>query len=149
MPNVELVKALKNDYPVFRDIRMEGMRPHVESVGLNWDQQHEETYHREMFDRGIENGTLYRVVGPNGLVIGFLSLTSVRYLAIWLHRDHRNKGFGTAAMERVLSWSTVTTMLDVFKTNPAQRLYERLGFKKFAENEHFNYMWKRLSRKMD
>lgn len=137
---MKLVKADKSDYEHFCAIRKEGMKPHVEREGLPWDEEYEEIYHRLLFDRGIKRGSLHRVV-VDDKIVGYMGISPLVEIGIWLDKDHRDRCIGTEAIESVLEANKDNrVILDVFKSNPALRLYERLGFKQYAENEHFLYL---------
>jgi ribosomal protein S18 acetylase RimI-like enzyme len=54
---------------------------------------------------------------------------------ISIHPDHQDSGLGTAALTSLLERADeqdVPVQLEVFDTNPARRLYERLGFVEVA-----------------
>ena len=53
-------------------------------------------------------------------------------------KDYQNKGIGRKILEEQLKENHkkgIRTILQVFKDNPAKRLYEELGFKVYGETE--------------
>lgn len=62
--------------------------------------------------------------------------------AIVVGAQHRGKGIGTKLLEYVMREAKETfgiklLHLEVYEGNPAERLYERLGFKKYGEHKKF------------
>lgn len=107
------------------------MRPYVESV-YGWD----ESIVRYFFDK---NWRKRRVVMVDGEDAGWLELNLEDrwlYLAeIGLVSKFRNKGIGTQIIQDVLDYADASDLdveLHVLVMNPAQRLYERMGFKPAA-----------------
>ena len=61
---------------------------------------------------------------------------------IVVDKDHRGKGVGTAIFEKMKKeakekFGIEILHLEVYLGNPAQRLYERLGFKEYGRQEKF------------
>lgn len=53
-------------------------------------------------------------------------------------KEYQNKGLGRKILEEQLKENQkkgIRTILQVFKDNPAKRLYEKLGFKIYGETE--------------
>ena len=77
----------------------------------------------------------------------FSSVSMERMLLLndlYIHPDHRGKGIGTLLINRVKELCTTTGQkgiaLQTGTTNPAQKLYERLGFTKDPD---LHYFWAR------
>lgn len=137
---MNITKAEKDDFKHFCDLRKEGMKPHVEREGLIWDEDYENDYHRLMFDQGIKYGTLHRII-VDDKVVGYMGIAPVVSIGIWINKNYTGKGIGTEAINKVLKENRDKKfVLDVFKSSPAKKLYERLGFKYVSENEHFAYL---------
>lgn len=109
----------------------EVMRQYVEPV-YGWV----ESNVRYFFDK---NWRKRRVITVNGENAGWLELSLEGrwlYLAeIGLLPAFRNKGLGTQIIQDVLDYADASELdveLHVLVTNPAQRLYERMGFKPAA-----------------
>lgn len=106
----------------------EALRPSVEPV-FGWD----EAISRYFFDKTWRNRRVVLVGGQNA---GWLELRLEEkwlYLAeIGLLPAFRNQGLGTQIIQDVFAYADARGLdveLQVLVTNPARRLYERLGFK--------------------
>ena len=80
--------------------------------------------------------------------MGLLNLQPFKKLAhqclisLIVDEQHRNKGVGTALVEELTQlaksrFSIEILHLEVYESNPAIRLYRRLGFKEFGCQKHF------------
>lgn len=63
-------------------------------------------------------------------------------ITIVVDENFRNKGVGTKLLEALIELSREKfhlemIHLEVYESNPAIRLYERMGFKKFGEHKNF------------
>ncbi|PIB35127.1 GNAT family N-acetyltransferase [Reichenbachiella sp. 5M10] len=65
------------------------------------------------------------VVNKTGME-GYIPENILVYLAT--HIDHRGKGLGKALMQNIIDTTTGDIALHVGAGNPAQRLYEKMGF---------------------
>ncbi len=67
----------------------------------------------------------------------------IRLMDIAVAASHRNRGIGTAYLNRLIEEATEACLpltIHVEQLNPALRLYERLGFKKVGENSVYYLM---------
>jgi len=111
----------------------DALRPYVDPI-FGWD----EKVSRHFFDLNWRNRRVVLVDGENA---GWLELRrdgeKWLYLAeIGLLPEFRNQGLGTRIIEDVFAYADANGLvveLQVLKTNPAKRLYERLGF----ETSHY------------
>lgn len=111
-------------WPATRDT----FRPYVEPL-FGWDEE----IARYFFDK---NWRKRRVVVVDGCDVGWLELASEKR---WLYVNeigflpaYRNQGLGTQILSDVNAYADANDMdveLMVLMTNPAQRLYERMGFR--------------------
>lgn len=88
-----------------------------------------------------------RIVTRNGVDIGWLQTaaeTDALFLKqLFVDAPLRNRGIGTVVMHRLMDEAAHAgraVTLGVVKTNPALRLYERLGFTTTHEDERKFYM---------
>lgn len=117
------------------DAGCEVMRPYIEPV-YGWVEEHV----RYFFDKNWRKRRVVMVDGDNA---GWLELNLEDrwlYLAeIGLLPAFRNQGLGTQIIQDVLDYADANDLdveLHVLVTNPAQRLYERMGFKPAAMKMH-------------
>ena len=133
--------ALKSDIELMMRIGHEGLRPYVEQL-WGWDQAEQERRFREGFDL-----TTINIVSMDGRDVGYLKVEShddhVFLAGIYLDREHRRCGIGTQIVTDLLMRCgrlRKPLRLRVLRTNPAQRLYKRLGFRLVKETETHIYM---------
>ncbi len=114
----------------------EGLKPHIEAF-KTWDQEAEEAGFRAHF---VPAQVQIIQVGERD--VGYLKIEEwpdCAYLdGIYLDRDHRSQGLGARVLSELIAAyraAGVPVRLRVYKSNPAQRLYERLGFCVIEETE--------------
>lgn len=125
-----LRQATDADAEPLSDLYESCMRPYAE-VFYPWDQ------HRFRDDF---NPSEIEVLLCRDEIIGFLR-TKISdeyvYLAeVQLREDHRNQGLGSELVKLTLDRASALDLpvrLRVLRNNPAQHLYERLGFKQVGE----------------
>lgn len=121
----------------------------LEEMGLTgWDDVRQEAFLRMQFMMQQRSyaarypKAIYQLVYWQGERVGHLLVNRERgrigLVDIALLPPFRNKGIGTALIARLQEEAyalDVPVVLQVMRFNKAARLYERLGFKKTAENE--------------
>ncbi len=121
---------------IFRCIQV-ALGPHIVATYGAWD----ETWQREHFARTTDPRE-HEILEASGTPVGCL-LVEERPGHVELHRililaEFQNQGIGTRVVQEVLARARSTgrpTRLQVFRVNPARRLYERLGFRVVGESE--------------
>ena len=114
----------------------EGIRPHIEAIKV-WDPAAEETGFLEHFDP-----TWIEIIQIDGKDVGYIKIetrSDCEYLdGIYLASHCQGQGIGGAVLRQKLAALTGgrVTRLRVYKTNPAQALYARLGFVSIEETAH-------------
>ena len=90
------------------------------------------------------------IVICDGIPCGLLKVSKSpeiwEVVQIQLDRKVQGKGVGRALLEEIIAGAElagVEIKLSVLKSNPAKRLYERLGFETIGEDAH-EYLMKRL-----
>jgi ribosomal protein S18 acetylase RimI-like enzyme len=124
-----------------------------EFASLGWSAAQLEVFLRMQFNaqqRWYETAYAqaeHRIVLLNGEPIGRLlvkhSPDSIILVDIALLAEHRKLGIGARLLRELIEQSEsggVPIRLQVLKTNPAQHLYERLGFVKTGEDELYLQM---------
>lgn len=105
-----------------------------------WNEARQRRLFSESFN--VDDG---QIVVAGGKDAGFLRVsekeTEIVLISIRLLPQFQNQGIGTKLIKDVLneaSRKNKPVCLQVLKTNPAKRLYEKLGFRVFGETEtHF------------
>ncbi|HEV2961748.1 MAG TPA: N-acetyltransferase [Candidatus Angelobacter sp.] len=124
-----------------------------EFAGLGWPPAQLDVFLRMQFNhqqRWYETAypdAEHRIILRDGEPIGriLVNHTSEFHLLvdIALLPEHQNRGIGGKYLHELIQQSEKTGLpvrLQVLKTNPAQRLYERLGFVKTGEDELYLQM---------
>lgn len=118
------------DVDLIREIRFSGLRPYVEEI-WGWDPEEQE-------QRFLANFSLERnqIIRHDGKDVGVLEMEERdRFLCltiVCIAEPSRSKGLGEAVVRGVLELGEELekpVRLRVLRNNPAQRFYERLGFK--------------------
>ena len=124
------------DLDLIREIRFSGLRPYVEEI---WGWNPEEQEQRFLANFSLEQNQIIRHDGRDVGVLEMEERERVLCLAIVCIADpFRSKGLGEAVVRGVLELGEKLkkpVRLRVLRPNPAQRLYERLGFKTVEESE--------------
>lgn len=118
---------------------------HIEQI-WGWDEE----WQKANFARELESSTT-SVVSINGLIVGYVQFCNdgkgIYVQNIALITNYQRKGIGTRLIEQLQAKAAangVPLELGVFRTNaPAQRFYERLGFKKTCDTDtHIQMSWR-------
>jgi GNAT superfamily N-acetyltransferase len=132
--------ALSGDFDYCRRVYFGEMKWIIEELHLDRDAQ--ETSFQQQWDPAQ-----VRIIALDGADIGWLQ-TSTQEDALFVaqmfvERPFQRKGIGTEVMKRLIDeaarfhWGV---RLAVVKSNPARRLYERLGFQVTHEDSRKFYM---------
>ncbi|HEV3040873.1 MAG TPA: GNAT family N-acetyltransferase [Candidatus Angelobacter sp.] len=127
-----------------------------EFAGLGWPPAQLEAFLRMQFNnqqRWYQTAypeAEHRIILSDGQPIGRILVNhtseSVLLVDIALLPEHQNRGIGAKYLRELIEQSEkagVPVRLQVLKTNPAQHLYERLGFVKTGEDELYLQMERR------
>lgn len=134
----KLRPASDNDLEFCMSIGHEGIRPYVEEL-FGWDQDKNE---RDF----ISDWDIKRTwkIEHNGKMVGYLkkieSPEEIVIDGIYISKGWRNKELGESVLKSILSKSTKTVSLKVYKNNPAFKLYKQLKFVVVKECELRYYM---------
>ena len=113
----------------------------AELSALDWDEAQKDAFVRMQFEAQSRHYSEHypeassHVVLVDGAPAGRLSVArwpeEIRIVDIALFPEHRNAGVGTVLLQRLLAEGgarAVRVSLHIERSNPAQRLYRRLGF---------------------
>ena len=133
-----LREATRDDEALLYALHRDGLREYVE-LTWGWEEEWQRAHFAGQY-RAAANAVIVRP-GTPPRAIGRLSLTrhwrSVYLRDIELLASERNRGIGGAIIGAILSLGRSTgrrVELQVLKCNPAQRLYERMGFRVIGDD---------------
>ena len=130
-------QATQDDYQFLYELKVASMRDYVDQV-YGWD----DAFQEEFFEKDFRADDL-TIIQVDGRDLGMYELSKDKeglfIKRIEIHPESQNKGIGSQVIQHILSENESTSAwLMVFKINPAQKLYERLGFVKADETDtHF------------
>jgi ribosomal protein S18 acetylase RimI-like enzyme len=144
VPPFDLRPARERDYPYTERLYAQTMKPLLSRLDA-WD----EADVLARF-RGDYRANEVRIITVGGRDVGFIHVdenhAAIRLVQIHIEAPYRSRGIGTMLIKDLLHDARAKTKrvsLSVVKHNPAQTLYERLGFKVIGEDETKLHMrWK-------
>jgi|SRR5579864_126655 len=127
-----------------------------EIAALGWNLAQQEAFLRMQFNAqqswydtayaGAEHGIVIVDAKPVGRLLVQHGAEATILVDISLIPEYRGRGLGTILMGNLLNDcrnSGLPVRLQVLKTNPAQRLYERVGFRRTSEDQlYFQMEWR-------
>jgi predicted GNAT family N-acyltransferase len=136
LPAIALRPATYGDLDFIFGLQKTTMHDYVDQL-WGWDDEEQQAYLRERFDPARE-----RMILLDGNEIGVIA-TEERETEIFLSKlyilpQYQRQGIGSQLIRRLLdtAWALdLPVTLRVMKTNPARRLYERLGFVETGETD--------------
>lgn len=128
--------AREADFEPLLAIRIDVMREHLERV-FRYDPSRARRFFREHFDRP---GLRLILIGDTlaGCVAFRTGDDAITIDSFYLDRRLQNRGLGAAILKVLLAEADALAMpvrLDVLQGSPADRFYERHGFRKIKEDE--------------
>ncbi|NML70374.1 GNAT family N-acetyltransferase [Chryseobacterium sp. RP-3-3] len=133
-------KASENDIDYLLDLRTKTMNPHYTDSHLPTDR--ETTLQRILYQFDKANIILLNNE-PAGLLKINKADDKTEILQLQIDPTQQGKGLGKTILKDILEEASKegkTVELSVLKTNKAQHLYTRLGFKTVGEDEHSYFM---------
>src|SRR3954452_21429239 len=131
--NLSFRQATDDDRDYLFRLKDASVRPYVEQTYGPWD----EARQRRLFEEHIRPWAT-RIVLVDGREAGMMEILPedagsprVHLANIWLAPEYHGRGIGTRLVTDLVREAHargVSVTLNVFKVNPARRLYERLGF---------------------
>lgn len=129
-------KAGPQDVPFLLQLRARALLPHEVAAGIVRSRA-------QQLDRVLAHFESAEILEHEHRPIGVVKIirepSQWKLLQLQLLPEHQRNGIGTQIVQSVLSEAKlahVPVVLTVLKSNPAQRLYERHGFKVIGEREH-------------
>ena len=136
MQALTLRAATEHDIPFLLALRRRTMSAHLAASGIDVSEADHLQRLRAAFDCAS-------IVLHAGEPVGLLKVVRQEHewelVQIQLAPSVQGRGFGTLLLQSLVAQARcahASLKLSVLKTNPAKRLYERLGFITFSENAH-------------
>jgi len=139
--NIHFRPITENDYNFGYQIKKETLKKYVEETWGCWNEENEKSdYHQEFTVKDS-----YVIIYEN-IAVGRLeciySEYSINLHKIYILSEHQNKKIGTKIINQIINEGkekNIPVILRVLKCNiKAEKLYEKLGFKRYDETEnHF------------
>ena len=134
--------ATVEDIPFLLALRRETMDAHLAASGMDTS----DASHRA---RLLHHFEYAQILLRGATPVGLLKLRRLpgewEIVQLQLASELRGQGTGSALLQQILAEATrsrVAVKLSVLKSNPARRLYERLGFQHMGEDEHeYHLRW--------
>jgi len=134
-PSTVRRKAEQQDVPFLLQLRTRALVPHEAAAGIARSSA-------QQLDRVLAHFESAEVLEldrhPIGVVKVIREPSQWKLLQLQLLPEHQRNGIGTQVVQSVLhqaKLAQVPVVLTVLKSNPAKRLYERLGFRVVGERE--------------
>lgn len=127
------------DFDFLFDLKKENFKWYVDKI---WGWKDEEQKERLRQDLN-EHLSHKRIILINNNLAGVYAVHTTENGDLFINeisilRKYQNRGIGRKILEEQLKENQkngIRTILQVFKDNPAKKLYERLGFKVYGETE--------------
>ena len=142
--DISLRKALESDINFLIDLRDITMRTHLEKVGMPVTRD-------EYIKRISYEFDAAQIVELDGLPVGLFKVVYYQDISQWyiiqiqIHPGYQNLNIGSNLIRSITDKALnmdASVGLSVIKTNPALKLYLRLGFEQVSESEHeFNLVF--------
>jgi ribosomal protein S18 acetylase RimI-like enzyme len=132
--------ATEADIPFLLELRRQTMSEHLRASGI----EPSESERRARVLVSFDCAEIILLAGaPVGLLKVVRGADNWDLVQIQIVPEKQGRGFGTGILERLLAdavQAQVSVSLSVLRSNPARRLYERLGFRIVSENDHAYHM---------
>lgn len=135
-PSTVRRKAEERDVPFLLQLRARALVPHEMAAGITRSSA-------QQLDRVLAHFESAEVLelerAPIGMVKVIREPSQWKLLQLQLLPEHQGNGIGTQVVQSVLCQAKLAhdpVVLTVLRSNPAKRLYERLGFRVVGQREH-------------
>ena len=120
-----------------------GLKWYIEIIyGWDIDVQREKT--KKELDRFIDNMKIIQVDNKDIGVTTFFKEKEYYCVGLTIvHPDYQNKGIASDIIKKYINTAkedNIKIIIKTYKENPAKNLYEKLGFKKYDEDDTHIYL---------
>jgi len=143
LENWRLRKATISDFGFIFRVYRTTMKEYIEQI-WEWDDGAQRQHYEQSFS--ADDYKIIQLDNDDIGVVSMLPMDEYDFLArIEIMPDYQNQGIGTAIMQSLIEHAKETKhpiMLRVFKINPAQNLYKRLGFQTMRQDDiHYDMFY--------
>lgn len=132
-------KCTLEDFDFLFNLKKENFKWYVDKI-WGWDEEEQKERLRQDLNEHLSHK---RIIIINNKLVGVYAVHTTEkgdcfINEISLLREYQNRGIGRKILEEQLKENKekgIRTILQVFKDNPAKKLYEQLGFKVYGETE--------------
>ena len=137
--NIKFRKCTLEDFDFLFKLKKDNFKIYVDNI-WGWNDEDQIERMRIDFEETLEQK---QIIIFNDVEIGVFSFYMLendvcRINEINILKEYQRKGIGSYILEKKLqenSENNIKTILQVFKDNPAFKLYKRLGFEVYEETE--------------
>lgn len=132
-------KCTLEDFDFLLKLKKENFKWYVDNI-WGWRDEDQKQRLKQDLEEHLEQK---RIIIINNKMVGSYSVHTTENGDLFINeisilKEYQNKGIGRKILEEQLKKNHekgIRTILQVFKDNPAKKLYERLGFKVYGETE--------------
>ena len=127
------------DFGFLFDLKKQNFKWYVDKI-CGWEDKEQKQRLKQDLNKYLEDK---RIILINNEMAGIYVVHTTENGDLFINeisllKEYQNKGIGRKILEEQLKENHkkgIRTVLQVFKDNPAKKLYERLGFKVYGETE--------------
>lgn len=134
-----LQKVTMDDLERYIDVKKVCYRNYVDEYYGGWVENIQVQMNTDVFMNSLNNSCFMKII-LNGFTVGFLSYNEeedkIDNISIQMVELAQGKGIGSLYLQHITQYSKDShkpIFLKVFKSNPAQHLYQHYGFKTYSE----------------
>ncbi len=126
-----------DDFDFLFMLKKDNFRRYIEEI-WGWNEEEQKNRLKEDLKKHLDHKKIILLDDkPIGVYVTHFTENGDLFInEISILKEYQNKGIGTNIISKQLKENKGTrTILQVFKNNPAKKLYEKLGFKVYNETE--------------
>lgn len=139
--------CLMSDFEFLFELKKQNFKKYVD-IYWSWNDEEQKNRLKADLEEHISHKHIILLKNkPIGIYVWHITESGECFInEISLLEEYQNKGIGTKILKKQIKENQnkkIRTILQVFKTNPAKELYERLGFTVYGESQtHYQMEFK-------